>query len=227
MLKVAVIGATGAVGQEFIIALNKHKWFELTQIAASERSAGKKYIDAIRDPNSGILRWHNREEVPDYIKDVVVSKVEDVRPEKFDLIFTALESDDAKIIEPKFARTTPVISTAAAFRYEPDVPILIPGINDSHAELLNIQRKNRGWKGFIAPLPNCTTTGMAITLKPILDRFGIDRVFMTSMQALSGAGRSPGVIALDIMDNVIPYIPKEEEKVQVETKKILGDMNDG
>jgi aspartate-semialdehyde dehydrogenase len=227
MLKVAVIGATGAVGQEFIIALNKHRWFELTQIAASERSAGKKYVDAIRDPNSGILRWHNREEVPDYIKDVVVSKVDEIRPENFDLIFTALESDDAKIIEPKFAKTTPVISTAAAFRYELDVPILIPGINDNHAELLNIQRKNRGWKGFIAPLPNCTTTGMAITLKPILDRFGIDRVFMTSMQALSGAGRSPGVIALDIMDNVIPYIPKEEEKVQVETKKILGHMNNG
>ena len=227
MLKVAVIGATGAVGQEFIIALNRHRWFELTQIAASERSAGKKYIDAIRDPNSGILRWHNREEVPDYIKDAVVSKVDEIRPENFDLIFTALESDDAKIIEPKFAKTTPVISTAAAFRYEPDVPILIPGINDNHAELLNIQRKNRGWKGFIAPLPNCTTTGMAITLKPILDRFGIDRVFMTSMQALSGAGRSPGVIALDIMDNVIPYIPKEEEKVQIETKKILGHMNNG
>jgi aspartate-semialdehyde dehydrogenase len=227
MLKVAVIGATGAVGQEFIIALNKHKWFELTQVAASERSAGKKYIDAIRDPNSGILRWHNREEVPEYIKDIVVSKVEDIKPENFDLIFTALESDDAKIIEPKLAKITPVISTAAAFRYETDVPILIPGINDNHSELLNIQRKNRGWKGFIAPLPNCTTTGMAITLKPILDRFGIDRVFMTSMQALSGAGRSPGVIALDIMDNIIPYIPKEEEKVQVETKKILGYMNDG
>jgi aspartate-semialdehyde dehydrogenase len=171
------------------------------------------------------LRWHNREEVPEYIKDMVVSKVEDIKPENFDLIFTALESDDAKIVEPKFAKTTPVISTAAAFRYETDVPILIPGINDNHAELLNIQRKNRSWKGFIAPLPNCTTTGMAITLKPILDRFGIDRVFMTSMQALSGAGRSPGVIALDIMDNVIPYIPKEEEKVQVETKKILGYMN--
>jgi aspartate-semialdehyde dehydrogenase len=227
MLKVAVIGATGAVGQEFIIALNKHKWFELTQVAASEKSAGKKYVDAIRDPNSGILRWHNREEVPEYIKDMVVSKVDDIKPENFDLIFTALESDDAKIIEPKFAKTTPVISTAAAFRYESDVPILIPGINDNHAELLSIQRKNRSWKGFIAPLPNCTTTGMAITLKPILDRFGIDRVFMTSMQAISGAGRSPGVIALDIMDNIIPYIPKEEEKVQVETKKILGHMNNG
>jgi len=227
MLKVAVIGATGAVGQEFIIGLNKHKWFELTQVAASERSAGKKYIDAIRDPNSGILRWHNREEVPEHIKDIVISKVDDIKPENFDLIFTALESDDAKIIEPKLAKITPVISTAAAFRYETDVPILIPGINDNHSELLNIQRKNRGWRGFIAPLPNCTTTGMAITLKPILDRFGIDRVFMTSMQALSGAGRSPGVIALDIMDNVIPYIPKEEEKVQVETKKILGHMNKG
>src|ERR671910_1163349 len=225
MLKVAVIGATGAVGQEFIIALNKHKWFELTQVAASERSAGKKYVDAIRDPNSGILRWHNREEVPEYIKDMVVSKVDDIEPENFDLIFTALESDDAKIIEPKFAKTTPVISTAAAFRYEPDVPILIPGINDNHAELLNIQRKNRGWKGFIAPLPNCTTTGLAITLKPIMEEFEIKDIFMTSMQALSGAGRSPGVIALDIMDNVIPYIPKEEEKVQVETKKILGNLN--
>src|SRR5213593_4351175 len=225
MLKVAVIGATGAVGQEFVIALNKHKWFELTQVAASERSAGKKYIDAIRDPNSGILRWHNREQVPEYVKNMVVSKVDDIKPENFDLIFTALESEDAKTVEPKFAKSTPVISTAAAFRYESDVPILIPGINDNHAELLNVQRKGRGWKGFIAPLPNCTTTGMAITLKPILDKFGIEKVFMTSMQALSGAGRSPGVIALDIMDNVIPYIPKEEEKVQVETKKILGKFD--
>src|SRR5206468_8181348 len=195
------------------------------QVAASERSAGKKYIDAIRDPNSGILRWHNREQVPEYVKNMVVSKVDDIKPENFDLIFTALESDDAKIVEPKFAKTTPVISTAAAFRYESDVPILIPGINDNHTELLNVQRKGRGWKGFIAPLPNCTTTGMAITLKPILDKFGIEKVFMTSMQALSGAGRSPGVVALDIMDNVIPYIPKEEEKVQVETKKILGHLN--
>lgn len=221
MLKVAVIGATGAVGQEFIVALNKHKWFQLTQVAASERSAGKKYVDALRDPASGILRWHNREEVPEYARDMRVSKVDEIKPENFDLIFTALESDDAKIIEPKFAKTTPVISTAAAFRYETDVPIIIPGVNDDQAELLKAQSK-RGWKGFVAPLPNCTTTGLAITLKPILDNFGVDKVLMTSMQALSGAGRSPGVIALDITDNVIPYIPKEEEKVQVEAKKILG-----
>ena len=225
MLKVALIGATGAVGQEFVVALNRHPWFELSQIASSERSAGKKYIDAIRDSNSGVLKWHNKEQVPEYIRDVIVSKVEDIDLQKFDLIFTALESDDAKIIEPNFARSVPVISTAAAFRYEKDVPILIPGVNDSHAELLDIQRKNRGWKGFIAPLPNCTTTGLAITLKPIIEEFGIEGVFMTSMQALSGAGRSPGVIALDIMDNIIPYIPKEEEKVQLETKKILGNLD--
>jgi aspartate-semialdehyde dehydrogenase len=225
MLKAALIGATGAVGQEFALALNKHPWFELAQIASSPRSASKKYIDALRDKDSGVLKWHNKEQVPEYVRDMIVSRVEDVDPRKFDLIFTALESEDAKTIEPKFAMSVPVISTAAAFRYETDVPILIPGINDSHVELLNIQRKTRGWKGFIAPLPNCTTTGLAITLKPIMKEFEIEGIFMTSMQALSGAGRSPGVIALDIMDNVIPYIPKEEEKVQVETKKILGDLD--
>ena len=119
-----------------------------------------------------------------------------------------------------------MISTAAAFRYENDVPILIPGINDDHTDMLEFQKKNRNWQGFIAPLPNCTTTGMAITLKPIMDRFGVQRVFMTSMQAISGAGRSPGVVALDILDNIIPYIPKEEEKVQLETKKILGGFSE-
>jgi len=225
MLKVALIGATGAVGQQFVLALDKHPWFELTQIVSSERSAGKKYMDALRDPKSRILRWHSKETVPEYIRDVIVSNVEDISPKRFDLIFTALESEDAQTIEPEFARSVPVISTAAAFRYEEDVPILIPGVNDNHAELLDTQRKNRGWQGFIAPLPNCTTTGLAITLKPIMNQFGLEMVFMTSLQALSGAGRSPGVIALDIMDNVIPYIPKEEEKVQIESKKILGDIN--
>jgi aspartate-semialdehyde dehydrogenase len=225
MQRIAVLGATGAVGQEFVVSLNKHPWFELTQVASSARSAGKKYIDALRDPASGILKWHNPEPIPEYMQDMVISKIEDIDPEKFDLIFTALNSDDAQTIEPDFARSVPVISTAAAFRYENDVPILIPGINDEHIEILDIQKKNRNWNGFIAPLPNCTTTGLAITLKPIMDKYGVESVFMTSLQALSGAGRSPGVIALDIMDNVIPYIPKEEEKVQIETKKILGELN--
>src|ERR671918_357104 len=225
MLKVAVIGATGAVGQEFVIGLSKHPWFELVQIASSERSAGKKYVDALRDPATSLLKWHNKENIPENVREMVLSKVDEIDPKKVDLIFTALESEDARIIEPKMAAQVPVISTAAAFRYEEDVPILIPGINDEHCEMLNIQKKNRNWNGFIAPLPNCTTTGMAITLKPLMDDMGLESVFMTSMQALSGAGRSPGVIALDIMDNVIPYIPKEEEKVQVETKKILGELD--
>src|ERR671936_820115 len=107
MLKVALIGCTGAVGQEFVVALNKHPWFELTQIASSEKSAGKKYIEALRDPNSGILRWHNKEQIPEYIQDMVVSKVGDIDKRKFELIFTALESADAKVIEPSFAQSVP------------------------------------------------------------------------------------------------------------------------
>lgn len=227
MFRAAIIGATGVVGQEFIVSLNRHPWFEVRRIAASERSAGKKYIDAIHDKNTGIVKWHQHEPIPEYVKDMMVEQVTDLKPQDVDLVFTAVEADDAKVIEPRFAEHVPVISTAAAFRYENDVPILIPGTNDPQAELLNVQRKNRSWKGFIAPLPNCTTTGMAITLKPILDGFGIKRVFMTSMQAVSGAGRTPGVAALDIFDNIIPYIPKEEEKVQTETMKILGTLANG
>src|ERR687892_49815 len=227
MLKVALIGATGAVGQEFVMALDKHPWFELSAVVSSSRSAGKKYVDSLRDPSSAILRWHSRNEIPDYVRDMIVTTVDRIRPESFDLVFTALESDDALKIEPNFAKSVPVISTAAAFRYESDVPIIIPGINDDHIDLLNVQKTQRKWGGFICPLPNCTTTGLVITLKPIMENAGLKSVIMTSMQALSGAGRSPGVVALDIMDNVIPYIPKEEEKVQVETKKILGNLNSG
>ena len=141
-----------------------------------------------------------------------------------DIIFSAVESDQAKVLEPKFAREKAVISTASAFRYDDDVPMLIPGINSEHAKLINVQRKTRGWKGFITPIPNCTTTGLAITLKPIYESFGVNAVVMTSLQALSGAGRSPGVIGLDILDNVIPYIVGEEEKVERETQKILGNL---
>ena len=141
-----------------------------------------------------------------------------------DLIFTAVESDAAKDLEPRYAKTTPVVSTASAFRYEEDVPIFIPGVNMDHDRLIAIQRKKRGWKGFVTPVPNCTTMGLALTLKPLHDAFGVLQVIMTSLQAVSGAGRSPGVIGLDIMDNVVPYIPKEEEKVEKETQKILGSI---
>lgn len=225
--RVAIIGVTGAVGQEFVVALNSHPWFEVKQIAASERSAKKKFIDAIRDQNSGILKWHIRDPIPDYVKDMMVESVDDINPENLDLIFSSVESEAARDIESKFARDVPVISTSAAYRYEPDVPILIPGINDEHVALLDQQKKNRGWKGFVAPLPNCTTTGLVITMKPLLDKFGAQKIIMTSMQAMSGAGRSPGVSALDITDNIIPYIPKEEDKVRLETGKILGKLVDG
>lgn len=225
--RVAIIGVTGAVGQEFVVALNDHPWFEVKQIAASERSAQKKFVDAIRDPNSGILRWHIRDPVPEYVKEMIVESVDDIRPENLDLVFSSVESEAAREIETRFAKDVPVISTSAAYRYEQDVPILIPGINDDHIALLDQQRKNRGWKGFVAPLPNCTTTGLAITMKPLLDKFGAQKIIMTSMQSMSGAGRSPGVSALDITDNIIPYIPKEEDKVRLETGKILGKLVDG
>jgi len=225
--KVAIIGVTGAVGQEFVQTLENHPWFEVTQIAASERSAGKKYVEAIRDPDSGIISWEIGGEIPEYIKEMTVKNIDQVDVSQLDLVFSAVESVAAREIEAKFAVDLPVISTSSAFRYEEDVPILIPGINDEQAELLESQKKNRNWKGWVAPLPNYTTTGLAITLKPLYEKYGAKKVLMTSMQAISGAGRTPGVAAMNITDNIIPYIPKEEEKVRKETRKILGKLKDG
>ena len=225
--KVAIIGVTGAVGQEFVLSLKDHPWFEVTQIAASERSAGKNYVDAIRDPDSGIIKWEVGGEIPEYIKGMTVKKIDEINVAELDLVFSAVESNAARDIETKFAKDLPVISTSSAYRYEDDVPILIPGINDEQAELLEVQKKNRDWKGWVAPLPNCTTTGLAITMKPLYEKYGAKKVIMTSMQAISGGGRSPGVSAMDVTDNIIPYIPKEENKVRIETKKILGKLKDG
>ena len=225
--KVAIIGVTGSVGQEFVLSLENHPWFEVTQIAASERSAGKKYAEAIRDPNSGIVSWEVHGEIPEYIKEMTVKNIDEINASQLDLVFSAVESGAARDIETKFAKDLPVISTSSAYRYEEDVPILIPGINDEQAELLEEQKKNRNWKGWVAPLPNCTTTGLAITLKPLYEKYGVKKVMMTSMQAISGAGRSPGLSAMNITDNIIPYIPKEEGKVRRETRKILGKLKNG
>ena len=225
--KVAIIGVTGAVGQEFVVSLHNHPWFEVTQIAASERSAGKKYVDAIRDPNSGIVSWVAGGNIPEYIKDMAVKNIDEVDVSQLDLVFSSVESGAARDIETNFAKSVPVVSTSSAYRYEEDVPILIPGVNDDQVELLETQKKNRGWKGWVAPLPNCTTTGLVITLKPLYEKYGVKRVMMTSMQAISGAGRTPGVDAMNITDNILPYIPKEEEKVRKETRKILGKLKDG
>jgi aspartate-semialdehyde dehydrogenase len=223
--KVAIIGVTGAVGQEFVQSLENHPWFEVTQIAASERSADKNYLDAIKDAN-GIVAWDVGGEIPEYIKSMTVKKIDELDVSQLDLIFSAVESVAARDIETKMAADLPVISTSSAYRYEEDVPILIPGVNDEQVELLEIQKKNRNWKGWVAPLPNCTTTGLAITLKPLLEKYGAKKVMMTSMQAISGGGKS-GVSAMGITDNILPYIPKEEGKVRTETRKILGKLKDG
>ncbi len=143
--RVAIIGVTGAVGQEFVQSLDNHPWFQVTQIAASERSAGKKYIDAIRDP-SGIIAWDVGDEIPEYIKEMEVKTVDGLDVSQLDLVFSAVESEAAKDIESKMAVDIPVVSTSSAYRYEDDVPILIPGINDEQMELLEIQKKNRNWK---------------------------------------------------------------------------------
>jgi aspartate-semialdehyde dehydrogenase len=224
--KVAVIGATGVAGQQFVAALAGHPWFRITAVAASERSAGKPYEQALRDPN-GAMRWHCDEPPPADVLALPVQAAEAFDPRSVDVVFTAIESDAAKQIEPRLARHRPVFSTASAFRGEPDVPIAVPGVNLEHLAVVDRQRRERDWEGFVVPLPNCTTMGLVVTLKPLADAFGIKRVVMTSMQGLSGAGRSPGVIAMDVVDNIIPFISGEEEKVARETGKILGRLEGG
>jgi aspartate-semialdehyde dehydrogenase len=221
MLRIAIIGATGIVGQQAIVSLIGHPWFRIAKLAASERSAGKKYIEALKDA-SGSSRWWCAEELPQEIAGMVVEDAADFDPAGVDIIFSTMDADAAKILEPKYAKTTPVISTASAFRYEHDTPILVGGVNMDHAALLAVQQKNRGWKGFVSPKPNCTIAGLVVSLKPIQEQFGVRQVIMTSLQAMSGAGRTPGLSAMDMTENVVPYIPGEEPKVETEPQKILG-----
>lgn len=225
--KIALLGATGIAGQQFIAALASHPWFEISRLVASKRSAGKSYGEALSDAKTGARRWWCEVEPPAAVLSLPVEDSSSFDPAGIDLVFSAVEADVARELEPRLARSTPVVSTASAFRYEDDVPILVPGVNWEHAKLLEQQRKRRGWKGFVTPIPNCTTTGLTIALKPIFDAFGLRTVIMTSMQGISGAGRSPGVVALDILDNVVPFIPGEEEKVARETRKILGSLGEG
>ncbi|MBM3223234.1 MAG: aspartate-semialdehyde dehydrogenase [Candidatus Tectomicrobia bacterium] len=225
MLKAAIVGATGIVGQQFILALQQHPWFQIEALAASQRSAGQPYGAAIRDAASGAMRWYAGPLPERALFDMPVEDAETLDATRFDVVFTGIESDVAKILEPQYAKRCAVMSTASAFRYETDVPLLVPGVNDDHARLIEQQRQQRGWQGFIAPNPNCTTVGLVISLAPLARTFGVDTVVMTSLQAVSGAGRNGGVLSLDIMDNIIPYIPREEEKVRREVGKILGRVD--
>ncbi|MEE9609448.1 MAG: aspartate-semialdehyde dehydrogenase [Myxococcota bacterium] len=222
--RVAVVGATGVAGQQFLVSLDGHPWFEVAALAASPRSAGKRYREAITGP-TGQLRWGCEEPLPDAFASLTVDDARELDLGGVDLVFSAVESGEARALEERFAHHVPVVSTSSAFRYEDDVPILVPGVNLEHAALIKRQQRERGWKGFVAPIPNCTASGLVIALAPLARRFGLEAVTMTSLQALSGAGRSPGVVGLDILDNVIPFIPEEEEKVQRETRKILGRLD--
>ena len=221
-IRTAIVGATGVVGQQFVVALTDHPWFEISCLAASQRSKDKAYSDALRDAETGSLRWFCDEPPPTDVLDMVVQDVATLNFSGIDLVFSAVGSNAARPLEGQIAEKKPVVSTARAYRYEGDVPILVPGVNLAHAQLISVQRRERGWQGFVVTQPNCTTVGLVYSLKPLLDRFGLERVLMTSLQAVSGAGRSPGVSALDIIENVVPYIPGEEEAVERETRKILG-----
>ena len=216
-ISVGVLGATGAVGQRFVQLLAAHPWFEITALAASERSAGRRYADA--------CQWVIPGDPPAAIGDLEVQPLQPDLPAE--IVFSALPSSVARQMEPEFAREGYLVcSNASAYRNVDDVPLLIPELNAGHLALIERQRAQRGWPGLIVTSPNCTITGVAVALKPLDDAFGVRKVFMVSMQAVSGAGY-PGVSALDIMGNVVPYIPGEEEKFQQELQKLLGSVEQG
>jgi len=215
--KVAVLGATGAVGQTFIRLLTDHPWFELAEVAASERSASKKYRDAARWLE-GLLP-----------EDVAEMEVRSCNASDISapIVFSALDASVAGEIEQAFARAGKfVLSNAKNFRMDPDVPLVIPEVNADHLGLIERQRRQRGWDGAIITNANCAATVAAVALAPLHERFGVEKLFMTTMQAVSGAGY-PGVASLDILGNVIPYIADEEPKVEREMRKLLGTFENG
>jgi aspartate-semialdehyde dehydrogenase len=214
-IRAGVLGATGAVGQRFIEQLWNHPWFELTSLAASERSAGKKYCEA--------ARWRLEHELPAEVGEMGVVSV-DPKEVEADVVFSALPADEAKKVEADFAKEGFVVaSNASAYRFEPDVPLMIPECNPEHLGLIEVQQKKRGWDGYIVTNPNCTTIMFALTLKPLMP-LEIQRVIIASMQAVSGAGYE-GVPSMAILGNIIPFISGEEEKVEKEAQKILGTFD--
>jgi len=212
-VRAGVLGATGAVGQRFVYLLSQNPWFEITAVAASERSVGKRYEDA--------SVWRISADCPPAVRQMMVQPCEP--PLECDIVFSALPSTTAHDVEERFAAAGyGVLSNASAHRMDEDVPLLIPEVNPDHLRLIDVQRRERGWdRGFIVTDPNCSTVGLTLALKPLYDAFGVRRVVVTTMQALSGAGY-PGVAGLDSLDNVIPYIPGEEDKLVREPLKILG-----
>jgi len=215
-IEVGVLGATGLVGQHFVKLLDGHPWFRLSWLGASERSAGKRYGEA--------ASWHLAGAIPESAADLAVEECRAGRGPR--LVFSAMDASVAGPIEQEFARAGHVVvSNSRNHRMEPDVPLLVPEVNPDHLKLLPLQQRQRQWKGRIVTNPNCATVSLVLGLAP-LKPFGITKVIATTFQAVSGAGY-PGVASMDIVGNVIPFIGGEEEKVEQETQKILGDYVSG
>jgi aspartate-semialdehyde dehydrogenase len=226
-LKVGVIGATGMVGQNYLRLLANHPWFEVVYLAASPNSAGKKYSDAVAG------RWHMKTDIPEKFREILVEDASLVEKAagKCSLIFSAVEMDKQSIlaIESEYARQGfAVVSNNSAHRNTEDVPVMIPEINPEHLDIIPLQQKNHGWsKGFLVVKPNCSIQSYMIPLNALMKAgYKIDKMIVTTLQALSGAGY-PGPAAIDLVDNILPYINGEEEKSEVEPRKIFGKVQSG
>jgi aspartate-semialdehyde dehydrogenase len=214
-IPIGILGATGVVGQRFIQMLEHHPWFEVAWLAASDRSEGKVYAEA--------ARWRLKTPVPSGVGSMMVSPATPEGAPK--IIFAALDSAIAAEMEPRYAAAgCAVVSNSSALRMQSDVPLVIPEVNPDHIKLIDIQPWRKDSGGYVVTNPNCSAIGLVLALAPLHQRFGLETVMAVTMQAVSGAGY-PGVASLDILGNVIPFIKNEEEKMEEETRKLLGQRN--
>lgn len=217
MVNVGVLGATGMVGQRFIQLLENHPDFDVTALAASSRSAGKRYEDA--------TTWYLAEEMPESVKDIVVTETSpEAMSNDVDIVFSSLPTDFAAKVEKEFAKDYVVASNASAHRMKKNIPLVIPEVNPEYLDMIEAQQKENNWDGFIVTNPNCSTIALTLSLKPIVDNFNIEAIRVSTMQAVSGAGYN-GVPSMAIVDNLVPYIGNEEEKMESETLHLLGDYD--
>lgn len=233
---VGIMGATGVAGRAALAALAEHPWFEIAAVAGSAAGAGRRLGDVIQERIDGERDVAERigaratvaaAPLPEALSDMLVGDAASMDVGNLDLVFSMLPTAPARELEARCAAITPVISTAAAWRMEADTPLLMAGVNPGHAALLAGQQRARGWHGWIAPNPNCTTVGLVVPLAPIARVFGVRSVTLTSMQAVSGAGADAADVADRVAGNVLPWIEHEEEKVQAETRRILGRATAG
>lgn len=217
MVNVGILGATGMVGQRFIQLLDNHPDFEITALAASSRSAGKRYEDA--------TTWYLDNEMPESVKDIIVKETDaDAMDNDVDIVFSSLPTEFAVKVEKDFARDYVVASNASAHRMKKNIPLVIPEVNPEYLDMIDVQQKENNWDGFIVTNPNCSTIALTLSLKPIVDNFNVDAIRVSTMQAVSGAGYN-GVPSMAIVDNLVPYIGNEEEKMESETLHLLGNYD--